>query len=496
MGSVIGGRYELVRRIGEGGMGAIFEARQTTIGTVLAVKLLTVENADERGFTSRFLREAKGASKVRHENVIDIIDFGKTESGHAYYVMEFLEGEDLQDLLDREERIPWSRAKHLVIQVLDALHAAHEKGLVHRDMKPANCYRITRAGDQDYIKLIDFGIAKDVSADVSTMTDTGVVMGTPHYMAPEQATAQPVDARTDVYAMGVILFHLLTGSRPFNADSVVAVLTKHLTEKRPSPRDRCPEAGISPELERTLLKAMAKEPDDRWQTAAEFRDALMAIEALDTTSAVPLPAKSSSSPRWLLPAALGVAAVGIVAWIGLSGPDVRETERADAAAVEPTDNQAAPSPSEPAEPAEQPTVALPPAAPPPDEASADESPAAKPADPPPEPAPNEEEAEPEPEPASAAGTEKKRLANRKESAIEKAIKDVSTAPCDAKRKDKDGRVKLAVSGTLKESGRPSKVTATNSFHKAFAQCMQTQFDKKLRAGKGRGGQTFSKKIWF
>ena len=271
-------RYRILKRIGRGGMGEVFLAEHAAIGKQVAIKILSEDFARKPRIVQRFLQEARAASLIRHENVVDITDFGHTPSKLPFLTMEYLDGEDLKAMLRREIRLPWPRARRILLQVLAALEAAHEQGVIHRDIKPDNCFRLTRGENEDFIKVLDFGIAKVLGDEIDqALTQTGVVMGSAEYMSPEQAKSEPIDARTDLYSVGVILYQMLTGKVPFRANGFMGTLSKHIMEPPPPPRQIAPEVKISRQLEQLVLKALAKEPAERFQSAREFAAALRAL---------------------------------------------------------------------------------------------------------------------------------------------------------------------------------------------------------------------------
>lgn len=309
-------RYRILRRIGRGGMGEVFLAEHTAIGKQVAIKILSEDFARKPRIVQRFLQEARAASLIRHENVVDITDFGHTPSGLPFLTMEYLDGEDLKAMLRRELCLPWPRARRILLQVLAALEAAHAQGVIHRDIKPDNCFRLTRGENQDFIKVLDFGIAKVLGDEIDqALTQTGVVMGSAEYMSPEQAKSEPIDARTDLYSVGVILYQMLTGKVPFRANGFMGTLSKHIMEPPPPPRQIAPDAKITRQLEQLVLKALAKEPGDRFQSAAELAAALRALP----------PGRDEPIVRryttWWT-AGLGVALCvgGLAAWGLLPGP--------------------------------------------------------------------------------------------------------------------------------------------------------------------------------
>ncbi len=272
-------KYEIKCRIGEGGMGLVYEAVHTVIEKRVAIKVLREDFSRRPEVVERFRQEAKSASRIGHENIVDISDFGTTPHGQSYFVMEYLEGEDLANVLARERILGSEQTANIVLQCCDALGAAHAKGIVHRDMKPENIFLVERPGRPDFVKIVDFGIAK--MSDIETegapgrkLTKTGMIFGTPEYMSPEQAAGKPLDHRVDIYALGVILFECLTGRVPFVGDSFMGILTQHMFEEPPSLREVNPNLDCSSELELVVAKALAKDPDERYQTMTELSEAI------------------------------------------------------------------------------------------------------------------------------------------------------------------------------------------------------------------------------
>jgi serine/threonine protein kinase len=303
VGTVLDERYRVSRILGEGGMGIVYEAMHQRIERKLAIKVLRDDFSSRPDVVERFRREAKAASKIGHPNIVDVIDFGETPLGASYFVMEMLEGEDLADLLSREIRLSPSRAVAIAYQCCRALAAAHEKGIVHRDLKPENVFLLERGGFPDFVKLVDFGVAKMTELDHAEgasgrrLTRTGMIFGTPEYMSPEQANGQPLDHRVDIYALGIILYETLTGSVPFEGESFMAVLSKHAVQPVLPLRETWPGLTVSPELEAVVMRALAKQRDQRFPHMRAFAEALEAVPELpDTIPRDSLVAVRTSSP--------------------------------------------------------------------------------------------------------------------------------------------------------------------------------------------------------
>ncbi|MCG8554436.1 MAG: serine/threonine protein kinase [Proteobacteria bacterium] len=274
IGVTLSDRYKVLRRIGEGGMGFVYEAEHVMIDKRVALKVLRAELSSRSELVERFRREAKSASKIGHAHIVDVSDFGETPGGEIYFVMELLDGEDLADVLTREASLAPARAVRIVAQCCGALGAAHAKGIVHRDMKPENVFLARRDQLPDFVKIVDFGIAKMTDFGGANgkrrLTRTSLMFGTPEYMSPEQAAGSQLDQRVDVYALGVILYELLAGQTPFQGDDFFGVLTQHL-HGDVSPLELVnPELRISEQLRSVVCKALAKNPDERFQTMHEM----------------------------------------------------------------------------------------------------------------------------------------------------------------------------------------------------------------------------------
>jgi len=293
IGKVLGGSYEIARLVGEGGMGRVYEARHLRLkDRRFAIKVLHPEFARQPEVVARFQREAESASSIAHPNVVDVFDVDKTSDGVPYLVGEFLEGEELGASIKRVGKLPVPVAVGFARQVCKALSAAHARGIVHRDMKPENVFLVERDGRR-VVKVLDFGISKAGSGDTH-LTRTGMIMGTPSYMAPEQARGENVDLRADVYAIGALLYHALTGQRPFESDDTAATLNMVLTEEPPRPHVLAP--AVPEGLELVVQRAMAKDPRDRYQTSAELDLALVAFDVMGEPDA-PLTSTGAVSNR-------------------------------------------------------------------------------------------------------------------------------------------------------------------------------------------------------
>lgn len=286
VGQTLDSKYELTQRLGQGGMGAVYRARRKHIGDEVAIKILLDKFVAGHEATERFRREARAAAMLRHPNVVAIHDFsdGAGASSPAYIVMELVEGRTLRDLLNREGRVSAERSVALMRGVCSGVGAAHRKGVVHRDLKPDNIIIAPpeRAGDPETVKVIDFGIAKlkETEGGVS-LTQTGMLIGTPFYMSPEQCLGDPLDARSDVYSIGAILYEMLGGSPPFTGNTPTAVVAKHLTDTA-VPLDRL---GVMQSIANVAGRALAKEPQDRYQSVDDlFSELSKALSASTSES--------------------------------------------------------------------------------------------------------------------------------------------------------------------------------------------------------------------
>ncbi|MBN1774246.1 MAG: serine/threonine protein kinase [Deltaproteobacteria bacterium] len=308
VGQVFEERYRILRLIGEGGMGAVYEAEHVVVGRHVAVKLLHPDMARNAQIVTRFHNEARAAGSIGNEHIIEVLDFGKQPA--PYLVMEYLDGRSLSQLLEQEGPLSPSRAAALLIQVLEALEAAHAKGIVHRDLKPENVF-LVRKQDRDHVKLLDFGISKLQTTDPQSghLTQTGTILGTPYYMSPEQALgAKDLDHLTDIYSAGVILYECLTGKLPFAAENYNMLLVKIISDPPPPPRSFRPD--LPEALEQITLKAMAQDRPLRFPSARAFAEALQNFISGRQTGVLFVPASPSDTAARLAAARSRILAGG------------------------------------------------------------------------------------------------------------------------------------------------------------------------------------------
>jgi len=270
LGKVLDGRYRLESLLGYGGMGMVFRATQTTVGRDVAIKTLNAALAAAPTFFERFKREAEVASRLKHPNIVTIFDFGRTPDGLCYIAMELLEGDSLRQMVRKNGAMSLRRAAAVVEQIALALQHSHKNGVIHRDVKPHNVM-VTSVDGAEYVKVLDFGLVKaSEESGEEQLTSTGQVLGTPQYMAPEQASGEPVDARSDLYSLGAVFHFCLTGSSPYGANSVRKALTAALTQPVPTVASKRRGAPVPHTIEDFLRKALAKDPVDRYQSCEEF----------------------------------------------------------------------------------------------------------------------------------------------------------------------------------------------------------------------------------
>lgn len=394
LGCTIDNRYKVEGIVGEGGMGVVYQCRHKIIDKRVALKILRADLARDTEVTERFLMEAKAASAIHDEHIISISDFGQLPDGAAYFVMEFLEGTPLALVAGGGHPMPLGRILRIALQLSEGLAAAHQLGIVHRDLKPDNVFLIQRGKESDFVKILDFGIAKVSSNATGRLTQVGSVFGTPHYMSPEQAAGTPLDHRGDIYSLGVMLYELATGRVPFDAENFVGILSQQLYQNPVPPREVAPQANIPTAFEAIILKCMAKKPERRYQSMQALREDLLDLEArlgravvdfASQATRTPDPAEVSASVegtalstelslaslrprRWPMYAAAGLPIVLVSATLlsRLDGPSSRHGHAAstEAEATASSELRAAPLPAgtplpEPAT-AEGPSEAAPP----------------------------------------------------------------------------------------------------------------------------------------
>ena len=349
VGQVIADRYHVIKKLGEGGMGQVYLAEHVKMGRRSAIKVMNPSMVHDPDAVARFNREASNASRITHPNVCAIYDFGETPDGIIYLAMEFIEGEPLTNVLEREGALPVPRAVPIFLQVAEALQAAHDLGIVHRDLKPDNIMLARRKDGADVVKVVDFGIAKAVGGDQAgqKVTKTGLVVGTPEFMSPEQLSGDALDGRSDLYSLALVFYRMLSGKLPFEATTVQETMIKRLTAEPTTLAAARPDLMFPPGLQPVLDTALARSPVERYQTVAKFAADVAAVtgrpapaavpqtrsgldtegktQLLDTTGGVtqqisakrPAPARTRS----LIPVAVGVVVIlaGAGAWVALNG---------------------------------------------------------------------------------------------------------------------------------------------------------------------------------
>ncbi len=384
-GKVLVNRYRMLRRVGTGGFGAVYEAEDTKIRKRVAVKVLARDLVGDASMVSRFRKEAEAASKVGHENIIDITDFDRTAGGHYFLVMEFLDGTDLGAIIRSGDSISLARVLGIMVQVCRGLECAHDKGIIHRDLKPGNIYLTARGSMVDFVKLLDFGITKftEMDDDGSRLTRTGQIIGTPMYMSPEQAMGEEdIDHRADIYSLGVIMYEMVTGQPPFTAVNYLGIIAQHASDPPTPPSKVRPDLDIPGEVETIILKALAKRPEDRYADMAEMEAALVhALAGVDPavavgfspdadppsilTTATGLSQRRLSSgrsmPLWLIftiAALVGIAGAVVASYtrdrarpVAGGGPDGSVPARPDQRVIAPPRADAAAPPADQAAPA-------------------------------------------------------------------------------------------------------------------------------------------------
>ncbi len=357
IGRLIGEKYRVIDFIGGGGFGAVYRAEQEPVGRIVALKVIKHRSQDEEELRARFLREARSAARLKSPHIVTLFDYGEEPDGTLFMVFEFVEGRTLKDVLLAEKRIPLERASQYAVQILEGLSVAHRAGIVHRDLKPANIMIAAGAWGYEEARVLDFGVAKMLEADaddpLQASTRRGLVLGTPHYMSPEQARTLSIDARADLYAIGTLLFVMVAGRPPFTAQTTFGILQAHVQQP---PEEVLDGLEAPAEFKAVLLKALQKKPEQRYADAREMAEALAPFARLhssdsgtDISAEIETPALMSLTPNavftdgpddsidlappssdgahpepskdhlWLLIGALCLIAVGLTLWYSSTG---------------------------------------------------------------------------------------------------------------------------------------------------------------------------------
>ena len=287
IGREVIGQYRIEKKLGTGGMGAVYLAQQTSVSRPAVIKVLRSQGGGSSEGVARFAVEAKAASGLNHPNIVTIYNYGQMEDGTLFLAMEYIEGKTLAQILERCRRLPADRAVRIATQIASALGEAHAHGVIHRDLKPANVMLVERAGEPDFVKVLDFGIAK---IDDAGVTSTGYVVGTPRYMSPEQLLGKRLDLRSDIYSAAIVLYEMLAGTTPFSSDSPIGWMHQHVEVAPKPPSELAKDGKIPPPLEAVVLRALAKAPSDRPPSMEMF--------ALDLVAALNAPTEPPPPPRW------------------------------------------------------------------------------------------------------------------------------------------------------------------------------------------------------
>jgi serine/threonine-protein kinase len=331
VGQVVADRYHVIKKLGEGGMGQVYLAEHVKMGRRSAIKVMNPSMVHDPDAVARFNREAANASRITHPNVCAIYDFGETPDGLIYLAMEFIEGEPLTDVLERESVLPVRRAVGIFLQVAEALQAAHDLGIVHRDLKPDNIMLSRRKVGDDVVKVVDFGIAKAVGGDESgqKVTKTGLVVGTPEFMSPEQLSGDTLDGRSDLYSLALVFYRMLTGKLPFEATTVQETMIKRLTDEPAKLAALRPDLTFPPGLQPVLDTALARSPVERYQAVAKFAADVASVTGIGRghTAAVPQTRAGADAKTQLLDAPVAAprkrsrvpVAIGAVLVLGAGG---------------------------------------------------------------------------------------------------------------------------------------------------------------------------------
>ncbi|MFN8554971.1 MAG: protein kinase [Candidatus Obscuribacterales bacterium] len=286
LGTTLAGNYEIQEVIGHGGMGVVYKARHALMDRIVAIKMLQAQLISDSMSVKRFQQESQSASRISHPNVITVYDFGISPSGQPFIVMDYLQGTSLADIIKEEGQVGVERSIKILSQACDALDHAHKMGVIHRDVKPTNFVLINYDEEKDFVKVVDFGVAKLMNStpDGQRLTQAGEVCGSPVYMSPEQCTGGELDQRSDIYSMGIVIYETLTGKLPILGKTMVDTMSKHISEMPPTFAQARPDLYIPERLEQVVFKALAKDPNDRHQTMDELR--------IELENAIPRPGRS------------------------------------------------------------------------------------------------------------------------------------------------------------------------------------------------------------